>query len=122
MASGELLTKVDKLSPKLVETGLVDAPANGLKVFGAQSVGFATRSRRLCGRASTRSPRMKPTGIAKSLNIGDPLPVSTRWKRCAGPAAGWTTSTDEDVRAGIELLARTTSIFAETAGGVLSRC
>ena len=39
MASGELLTKVDKAFTELVEIGLVEAPAGGWKVFGAQSAG-----------------------------------------------------------------------------------
>ena len=39
MASGELLTKVDKAFTELVEIGLVEAPAGGWRVFGAQSAG-----------------------------------------------------------------------------------
>ena len=39
MASGELLTKIDKAFTELVEIGLVDAPAGGWRVFGAQSAG-----------------------------------------------------------------------------------
>jgi threonine synthase len=53
MASGELLTKVDKAFTELVELGLADAPASGWKVFGAQSAGcnpIATRAARRHGR------------------------------------------------------------------------
>src|SRR5207247_11055609 len=39
MASGELLTKVDKAFEELVAIGLAEAPAGGWRVFGAQSVG-----------------------------------------------------------------------------------
>src|SRR3954471_12468850 len=39
MASGELLTKVDKAFSELVEIGLVEPPAGGWAVFGAQSAG-----------------------------------------------------------------------------------
>src|SRR6188508_936769 len=39
MASGELLTKIDKAFSELVEIGLVEAPAGGWRVFGAQSAG-----------------------------------------------------------------------------------
>ena len=46
MASGELLTKVDKAFAELVEIGLVEAPANGWKVFGAQSAGLQPDRRR----------------------------------------------------------------------------
>src|SRR4051812_2244026 len=39
MASGELLTKIDKAFEELVEIGLVTAPDGGWRVFGAQSAG-----------------------------------------------------------------------------------
>jgi threonine synthase len=117
MASGELLTKVDKAFTELVEIGLVSAPANGWKVFGAQSVGCNPIASALRAGLNEITP-VKPTGIAKSLNIGDPasglyaLEVVRR-------TGGWMDdATDEEIRAGIEVLARTTGVFAETAGGV----
>jgi threonine synthase len=117
MASGELLTKVDKAFTELVEIGLVSAPANGWKVFGAQSVGCNPIATALRAGVNEITP-VKPTGIAKSLNIGDPasglyaLEVVRR-------TGGWMDdATDEEIRAGIEVLARTTGVFAETAGGV----
>ena len=61
---------------------------------------------------------MKPTGIAKSLNIGDPAagPYAIEAVRRTG---GWMDYADDDeIRDGIRLLARTTGVFAETAGGV----
>jgi threonine synthase len=117
MASGELLTKVDKAFTELVEIGLVSAPANGWKVFGAQSVGCNPIASALRAGLNEITP-VKPTGIAKSLNIGDPasglyaLEVVRR-------TGGWMDdATDEEIRTGIEVLARTTGVFAETAGGV----
>ena len=71
MASGELLTKVDKAFAELVEIGLVEPPANGWKVFGAQSAGCNPIAAALHAGVDEITP-VKPTGIAKSLNIGDP--------------------------------------------------
>ena len=71
MASGELLTKVDKAFTELVAIGLVEAPAGGWRVFGAQSAGCNPIATALRTAAPTITP-VKPTGIAKSLNIGDP--------------------------------------------------
>ncbi|BBH65036.1 threonine synthase [Actinoplanes sp. OR16] len=116
MASGELLTKIDKAFSELVEIGLVEAPEGGWTVFGAQSAGCNPIATALHNDTDVITP-VKPTGIAKSLNIGDPA---------AGPYAieavkrtgGWMDyADDEEIRAGIRLLAETTGIFAETAGG-----
>jgi threonine synthase len=117
MASGELLTKVDKAFNELVATGLATAPAGGWRVFGAQSVGCNPIATALRDDATDIVP-VKPTGIAKSLNIGDPasglfaLDVVKR-------TGGWMDdATDDEIRDAIALLAATTGIFAETAGGV----
>jgi len=117
MASGELLTKVDKAFTELVEIGLVEPPAEGWRVFGAQSAGCAPIATALHAGTDTITP-VRPTGIAKSLNIGDPAagPFALEAVRRTG---GWIEAVDDDeIRAGIRLLARTTGIFAETAGGV----
>jgi threonine synthase len=71
MASGELLTKVDKAFSELVEIGLAEAPDDGWRVFGAQSAGCNPIAAALQN-GSDRIVPVKPTGIAKSLNIGDP--------------------------------------------------
>jgi len=117
MASGELLTKVDKAFSELVEVGLVEAPAGGWKVFGAQSAGCNPIAAALHAGTDTITP-VKPTGIAKSLNIGDPAagPYALDTVRRTG---GWMDYADDDeIRAAIRQLARTTGVFAETAGGV----
>ena len=117
MASGELLTKVDKAFQELVAIGLATAPEGGWKVFGAQSVGCNPIATALRNGVSDITP-VKPTGIAKSLNIGDPSagPFALEVVRRSG---GWMDDADDDeIRAAIQLLADTTGIFAETAGGV----
>ncbi|ROO51546.1 threonine synthase [Micromonospora sp. Llam0] len=117
MASGELLTKVDKAFTELVEIGLVDAPANGWRVFGAQSAGCNPIATAL-HRETDQIVPVKPTGIAKSLNIGDPA-AGLYALEAVRRTGGWMDYADDDeIREGIRLLARTTGVFAETAGGV----
>jgi threonine synthase len=61
---------------------------------------------------------VKPNTIAKSLAIGNPAdgPYALDLARRTG--GGVDAVSDEEIRAGIALLARTTGIFTETAGGV----
>ncbi|MFI6760519.1 threonine synthase [Micromonospora sp. NPDC050417] len=121
MASGELLTKVDKAFSELVEIGLVEAPANGWKVFGAQSAGCNPIATALHNDTDTIVP-VKPTGIAKSLNIGDPA-AGLYALEAVRRTGGWMEYADDDeIRDAIRLLARTTGVFAETAGGVTVAC
>jgi len=117
MASGELLTKVDKAFTELVETGLAEAAAGGWRVFGAQSAGCNPIAVALHAGADVITP-VKPTGIAKSLNIGDPA-AGLYALDAVRRTGGWMDYADDDeIRDAIRLLARTTGIFAETAGGV----
>jgi threonine synthase len=115
MASGELLTKVDKAFAELVEIGLVSAAP--WRVFGAQSRGCNPIATALWSGSEDIVP-VKPTGIAKSLNIGDP--ASGRYAlESVRRSGGWMEDADDDeIRDGIRLLAATTGVFAETAGGV----
>jgi threonine synthase len=116
MASGELLTKIDKAFTELVEIGLVSAPANGWRVFGAQSAGCNPIAVALHEGRADIIP-VKPTGIAKSLNIGDPA-AGVYALEVVRRTGGWMAyADDEEIRDAIRLLARTTGIFAETAGG-----
>jgi threonine synthase len=115
MASGSLLTKVHKSFKELVAAGLVpDAP---WRVFGAQSAGCSPIATAFENGWDVVQP-VKPTGIAKSLNIGNPAdgPYALDVVRSTGGAMA--AVDDDEIRAGIRLLARTTGVFAETAGGV----
>ena len=60
----------------------------------------------------------RPETIAKSLAIGDPAdgPYAVEQARRTGGAID--SVTDDEIRDGISLLAETTGIFTETAGGV----
>jgi threonine synthase len=117
IASGELLTKVDKAFTELVELGLATAPASGWRVFGAQSIGCNPIATALRAGVDTITP-VKPTGIAKSLNIGDPAAGGFALE-AVRRSGGWIDdANDDEIRDAITLLAKTTGVFAETAGGV----
>jgi len=115
MASGSLLTKVHKAFKELASAGLV-APSEW-KVFGAQSAGCSPIATAFINGWDVVRP-VKPTGIAKSLNIGNPAdgPYALDVVRSSGGSMAF--ADDEEIREGIRLLARTTGVFAETAGGV----
>src|SRR4029079_15202128 len=117
MASGELLTKIDKAFEELVAIGLATAPEGGWRVFGAQSAGCNPIALALHNGTDEIIP-VKPTGIAKSLNIGDPA-AGAYAIESVRRTGGWMDYADDDeIRDGIRLLAETTGVFAETAGGV----
>jgi threonine synthase len=110
-----MLTKIHKAFKELVAASLV--PASPWRVFGAQSAGCSPIAAAFESGTSDVIP-VKPTGIAKSLNIGNPAdgPYALDAVRSTGGAMA--AVTDDEIRAGIKLLARTTGVFAETAGGV----
>jgi threonine synthase len=115
VASGSQLTKVDKGFTELVQLGLVDdAPYT---IFGAQAEGCSPVSQAFKAGHDVVRP-VKPDTIAKSLAIGNPAdgPYVLDVARRTGGAVE--DVTDEEVRNGIQLLARTEGVFAETAGGV----
>ncbi len=115
VASGSQLTKVDKGFGELVSLGLVeDSPC---RIFGAQAHGCSPVSAAFKQGHDVVRP-VKPDTIAKSLAIGNPADgpyVLDTVRRTNGALED---VTDEEVRAGIAVLARTEGIFAETAGGV----
>jgi threonine synthase len=115
MASGSMLTKINKAFKELVTAGLV--PSSSWRVFGAQSAGCSPIATAFSAGTSEVVP-VKPTGIAKSLNIGNPAdgPYALDAVRASGGAMA--AVDDDEIREGIRLLARTTGVFAETAGGV----
>jgi threonine synthase len=115
IASGSQLTKVDKGFRELGQLGLVDA--GPYKVFGAQATGCSPVSAAFRAGQDVGQP-VKPDTIAKSLAIGNPAdgPYVLDVTRRTGGAVE--DVTDDEIRDGIQLLARTEGVFAETAGGV----
>ncbi|MDX6300246.1 MAG: threonine synthase [Nocardioidaceae bacterium] len=115
VASGSQLTKVDKGFTELVRLGLVeDSP---YKIFGAQATGCSPVSAAFKDGHDVVRP-VRPDTIAKSLAIGNPAdgPYVLDVARRTGGAVE--DVSDDEVRDGIQLLARTEGVFAETAGGV----
>jgi threonine synthase len=115
IASGSLFTKVAKGFDEWRELGLItgDAPT----MNGAQAAGCSPVAQAFAAGSDVCRP-VKPDTIAKSLAIGNPAdgPYAVELARRSG--GGVDAVTDDEVRAGIRLLAETTGIFTETAGGV----
>ena len=89
-----------------------------LPVFnGAQAEGCSPVAQAFAAERDVCRP-VKPDTIAKSLAIGDPAdgPYALDLARRTGGAVG--AVSDDEIRDGIRLLAATTGIFTETAGGV----
>jgi threonine synthase len=115
MASGSMLTKIHKAFGELLDAGLV--ASSPWRVYGAQSAGCSPIATAFEQGRDVVTP-VRPTGIAKSLNIGNPAdgPYALDAVRSTGGAMAQVD--DDEIREGIRLLARTTGVFAETAGGV----
>ena len=115
VASGALLTKVNQGFQALGAAGLVE-PAPW-RVHGAQSDGCAPVASAFAeGRDDVRP--VKPSGIVKSLAIGDPADGVEALQVVRGSGGRLEAVGDGEVVDAIGLLARTTGILGETAAGV----
>jgi threonine synthase len=115
IASGSLFTKLGRGFQEWIELGLVEGE---LPVFnGAQAEGCSPVATAFAEGWDVCKPQ-RPETIAKSLAIGDPAdgPYAVEQARSTGGAID--AVGDEEIRDGIALLAETTGIFTETAGGV----
>src|SRR5215208_3381812 len=115
VASGSLFTKIARGFEEWVEVGLLEGELptmNGAQALGCSPVAAAFEQ----GTDVCRP--VKPDTIAKSLAIGNPAdgPYAVELARKTGGSVD--SVTDDEIRAGIRLLAETTGIFTETAGGV----
>src|SRR5438270_207543 len=115
IASGSLFTKIACGFEEWLELGLVEGNLptfNGAQATGCSPVATAFEA----GHDFCRP--VKPDTIAKSLAIGNPAdgPYALDLARRSGGAID--SVTDDEIREGIRLLAETTGIFTETAGGV----
>jgi threonine synthase len=118
IASGSLFTKIGKGFSEWRELGLVGNPARPLpRMNGAQAQGCSPVASAFAAGHDVCRP-VKPQTIAKSLAIGNPAdgPYALDLARRSG--GGIDSVSDDEIRAGIALLAQTTGIFTETAGGV----
>ncbi len=119
MASGSLLTKIWKALQEFEKTGLLDKVHT--RVSGAQATGCSPISTAYLEGTDTFRP-VKPKTIAKSLAIGNPADGFYALQTIKATNGAAEKVTDEEIVAGIKLLAATEGIFAETAGGVTIAC
>ncbi len=115
VASGSLYTKLARGFEEWLELGLIEGSAP--RMNGAQAAGCAPVANAYDAGQDFCQP-VKPDTIAKSLAIGNPAdgPYALDLARRSG--GGIDAVTDDEIREGIALLARTTGVFTETAGGV----
>jgi threonine synthase len=116
IASGSMFTKLAKGIREWQEVGLVEGE---LPTFcGAQALGCSPVATAFSEGWDVCKPEQHPDTIAKSLAIGDPAdgPYALELARRTGGEIQ--SVTDDEIRAGIKLLAETTGVFTETAGGV----
>ncbi len=115
VASGSMMTKIDKAFGELRDYGLIDGATP--RISGAQATGCPPVAEAF-ERSSFDVRPQRPDTIARSLAIGNPadgyyaLQVADRTDGVIGHVS------DAEVVAGIRLLAETEGMFAETAGGV----
>ena len=115
VASGSLFTKIGKGFDEWREVGLLDGEPP--RMNGAQAEGCAPVANAFAAGHEVCRP-VKPDTIAKSLAIGNPAdgPYALELARSSG--GGIDAVSDEEIKQGIALLAKTTGVFTETAGGV----
>ncbi|BDG01173.1 threonine synthase [Anaeromyxobacter oryzae] len=115
MAGGSLLTKLDKGFRELRTAGLLDGAAP--RMYGAQAAGCAPIVNLVASGGEKIEP-VQPRTIARSIAIGNPADGRFAAKAIRTSGGGAAAVTDEELVAGIRLLAETTGVFGETAAGV----
>jgi threonine synthase len=115
IASGSLFTKIARGFTEWIEAGLLDGELptfNGAQATGCSPVATAfAEGRDFC-------QPVKPDTIAKSLAIGNPADGPYALDLARSSHGSIDSVDDDEIRAGVKLLAQTTGIFTETAGGV----
>jgi threonine synthase len=117
VGSGALLTRTATAVAQLKATGLVaDARC---RISAAQPAGCAPVSDAVLEEWRPVRPVRAPNTVARSLAIGSPADGddSVRIVRASGGSAG--SVSDDDIRDGADLLARTEGVLVEPAGGVV---
>jgi threonine synthase len=115
VASGSLFTQIAKGFEEWLDLGIIEGslPAfNGAQAAGCSPVADAFSA----GHEVCRPVR--PDTIAKSLAIGNPADGVFALELARRSGGSIDSVTDDEIIDGIRLLAETTGIFTETAGGV----
>jgi threonine synthase len=115
VASGSLFTRLGRGFGEWLELGLAEGRLprfSGAQPDGCNPVATAyAEGREVC------KPQ-RPATIAKSLAIGDPADGPYALELARRTEGSIDSVSDDEIRDGIRLLAETTGIFTETAGGV----
>jgi threonine synthase len=114
LASGSLFTKISKGFDEFIKVGLVDEKK--VRFSGAQAEGCSPIAQAFAEGRDFITP-VKPNTIAKSIAIGNPAdgPYAIDLARRTGGSIA--AVNDDEIIAGIQLLAETEGVFTETAGG-----
>jgi threonine synthase len=115
VASGSLFTKIARGFEEWLELGILEG---SLPAFhGAQAEGCSPVAQAYAAGHDICRP-VRPDTIAKSLAIGNPADGVFALDVARRTGGSIDSVTDDEVIDGIRLLAETTGIFTETAGGV----
>ncbi len=114
MAGGSLLSKLRKGFGEFLDAGLVSGPAP--RLYGAQAAGCAPIVR-LVERGGGQVEPEIPQTICRSLAIGNPADGAFA-ARAIRETGGWAAAvSDDELVAGIRVLAEDVGVFGETAAG-----
>jgi threonine synthase len=115
VASGSLFTRIARGFEEWLSVGLLEGSTPVM--CGAQAAGCSPVAQAFETGSAVCQP-VRPDTIAKSLAIGDPAdgPYALELARRTGGAID--SVSEDEIREGIRLLAETTGVFTETAGGV----
>jgi threonine synthase len=115
MAGGSLITKLQKGFKEFSSAELVFGRPP--RLYGAQAEGCAPIVR-MFERGDMQLVPEVPRTIARSIAIGNPADGRFAVQAMRESGGGGRAVTDEELVAGIRLLAETSGVFTETAGGV----
>jgi threonine synthase len=116
VASGSLFTRIARGFEEWLEVGLVEGELPAFN--GAQAEGCSPVAQAYEAGTDVCRPVRTPETIAKSLAIGNPADGIYALDLARRSGGAIDSVTDDEIRAGIRLLAETAGIFTETAGGV----
>jgi threonine synthase len=114
LASGSLFTKIRKGFDEFIKVGLVDDKP--VRFSGAQAEGCSPIAQAFAEGRDFITP-VKPNTIAKSIAIGNPADGPYALDIASRSGGTIAAVSDEEIVAGIQLLAETEGVFTETAGG-----
>ncbi len=117
MAGGSLLHKVHEAFLDFCNLGL--ASGSIPRMQGAQAAGCAPIVRMIVEDDDHLIPVKEPRTIAKSIAIGNPADAVYAREAIVASGGFAAAPDDEEIVAGMRLLAETEGIFGETAGGVV---